>query len=185
MKIYTQRGDGGTTGLFGGERVSKHDARVAAYGEVDELNTHLGLTLATAPSNGLDVERLRQIQADLFVIGARLAAASPEKAAAKGRIPELDPQRVSEIEAWIDELEESLPPLESFLIPGGTPTGARLHVTRTVCRRAERAIVRVAGEQPDLTEAVLPYMNRLSDLLFLLSRSANHAAGVADPEWRP
>ncbi len=185
MKIYTKKGDRGSTGLFGGDRVAKHDPRVSAYGEVDELNTHLGLTLATARSGRLDADRLREVQDDLFAIGARLAAANPEKAHAKGLIPELAPERVTALELWIDELEDALPPLESFLIPGGTPTGARLHVTRTVCRRAERAIVRVAEEQPDLQTTVLPYVNRLSDLLFLLSRAANREAGVTDPEWRP
>ncbi len=185
MKIYTKRGDRGTTGLFGGDRVSKQDARVTAYGEVDELNTHLGLTLATAAAGSLETDRLRGVQDDLFIIGSRLAAANPEKAFAKGLIPELELERVSELEGWIDELEDALPPLQSFLIPGGSPTGARLHVTRTVCRRAERAIVRVAEDQPDLEKSILPYMNRLSDLLFLLSRSANREAGIPDPEWQP
>lgn len=185
MKIYTRRGDRGRTGLFGGDRVDKHDRRVTAYGEVDELNTHLGLTLATAADGQLDADRLRRVQDDLFTIGARLAAADPERASAKGLIPELGPERVSEIERWIDQLEASLPPLDAFLIPGGSPTGARLHVTRTVCRRAERAISLLATEQDDLRETILPYMNRLSDLLFLLSRLANRDAGIADPKWRP
>jgi cob(I)alamin adenosyltransferase len=159
MKIYTRKGDAGTTGMLGGVRVPKHDPRVDAYGAVDELNSHLGLALA-----------LRQ--GDVF-------------SAERGVIPDLRAERIGELEEWIDELDRSLPPLDAFLLPGGSPVGAQLQVARTVCRRAERAISSLLEDQPRLGDVVLPYMNRLSDLLFVLARAANREAGVEDPEWRP
>lgn len=184
MKIYTKKGDAGTTGLLGGERVPKHDRRVDAYGAVDELNSQLGAALALweAPRRR---DRLAALQEDLLVIGARLAAADPRKAAAKGLIPDLPAGRIDELETWIDELEATLPPLDSFLLPGGTRLAAQLHVARTVCRRAERAISGLLDDQPDLGALVLPYMNRLSDLLFVLARDANREAGQPEPRWRP
>lgn len=184
MKIYTRKGDAGSTGMLGGIRVPKHDPRVAAYGAVDELNSHVGLALALRQGDIPPTERTLQLQEDLFVIGARLAAADPERAVAKGLIPGLGPERTAKLEEWIDELEDSLPPLDVFLLPGGSPVGAQLQVARTVCRRAERAISRLLEDQPDLGELVLPYMNRLSDLFFVLARAANLEAGVKDPEWR-
>jgi cob(I)alamin adenosyltransferase len=114
-----------------------------------------------------------------------LAAADPGSALKKGVIPDLRAERIGELEAWIDELEGSLPPLDAFLLPGGSPVGAQLQVARTVCRRAERAISSLLEVQPELGEVVLPYMNRLSDLLFVLARASNREAGVEDPEWRP
>ena len=184
MKVYTRRGDAGTTGMLGGVRVSKHDPRVEAYGAVDELNAHLGLALALHRGDVPSPARTRRLQEDLFIIGARLAAADPAKALAKGVIPVFPPERIVELEEWIDELESRLPPLDAFLLPGGSPVGAQLHVARTVCRRAERGISRLLEDQPDLGELILPYLNRLSDLLFMLARAANQEAGVADPEWR-
>ncbi len=114
-----------------------------------------------------------------------MAAADPQRALEKGVIPDLGPERIGELEEWIDQLEGSLPPLDAFLLPGGSPVSAQLQVARTVCRRAERAISALLEDQPDLGERVLPYMNRLSDLLFQLARAANREAGVEDPEWRP
>lgn len=185
MKIYTRKGDAGTTVMLGGVRVPKHDPRVDAYGAVDELNSHVGLALSLRQGSVPPAEQTLHLQEDLFVIGARLAAADPEKALEKGVIPDLRSERIGELEEWIDQLESSLPPLDAFLLPGGSHVGAQLQVARTVCRRAERAISGLLEDQPELGEAVLPYMNRLSDLLFLLSRAANLEAGVEDPEWRP
>lgn len=185
MKIYTRRGDEGETGLFGGPRVPKTDPRVRAYGAVDEANAALGLALALDAEGALDPERVAAVQEDLFAVGARLAAADPERARRKGAIPELRAERIAALEAWIDELEETLPPLDAFVLPGGGRSGAQLHVARTVCRRAERAIVALLPEQPDLAEVLLPYMNRLSDLLFVLARAANARAGAPERPWRP
>ncbi len=184
-KIYTRRGDAGETGLIGATRVSKDDPRVEAYGNVDELNAVLGSVIASDADDTLDPERLHLIQEDLFVIGARLATADPDRARRKGAIPELPPERVGELEAWIDELDAELVPLTAFILPGGSPLAARLQVARTVCRRAERAIIGLLSSQPDLGELVVPYVNRLSDLLFTLARYANHRAGVEDTVWAP
>jgi cob(I)alamin adenosyltransferase len=185
MKIYTRKGDAGMTVMLGGVRVPKHDPRVDAYGAVDELNSHVGLALALRQGDVPPTERALHLQEDLFIIGARLAAADPGSALKKGVIPDLRAERIGELEAWIDELEGSLPPLDAFLLPGGSPVGAQLQVARTVCRRAERAISSLLEVQPELGEVVLPYMNRLSDLLFVLARASNREAGVEDPEWRP
>lgn len=200
MKIYTKGGDHGETGLFGGDRVSKNDPRVSAYGAVDELNAILGTVLAAdrhaskrtgAGASPLDADdsrdraRLEAVQEDLFVLGSRLAAARPDRAAEKGIIPQLDPGRISELEEWIDRLEAELPPLDAFILPGGHPVGAHLHVARTVCRRAERAIVGLLHEQPELSDVILPYVNRLSDLLFVLARAANHRADEPEQRWQP
>ena len=185
MKIYTRKGDAGTTVMLGGVRVPKHDPRVDAYGAVDELNSHVGLAVALRQGDVPPTERALHLQEDLLIIGARLAAADPGSALKKGVIPDLRAERIGELEAWIDELESSLPPLDAFLLPGGSPVGAQLQVARTVCRRAERAISSLLEDQPELADVVLPYVNRLSDLLFVLARAANREAGVEDPEWRP
>lgn len=187
MKIYTRRGDGGETGLLGGARVSKSDARVEAYGTVDELNAVVGLALALdAEGRGvLDGDRLKRVQDDLFAVGARLAATDPERAQEKGLVPQLPAARVDDLEAWIDELDEELPELDAFVLPGGSAAAAQLHAARTVCRRAERAVVRLAAEDDELADVVLPYVNRLSDLLFTLARAANRRAGVEETEWEP
>ena len=190
MKIYTKGGDRGETGLFGGSRVSKSDPRVEAYGAIDELNAVIGTVLAAdtsplEPGSPSDRSRLQGVQADLFVLGSRLAAARPDRAAEKGTIPELLPDRIAELEGWIDALETELPPLDAFILPGGHPIGAGLHVARTVCRRAERSIVGLLDEQPNLGDVILPYVNRLSDLLFVLARAANHRSGSAEQRWLP
>lgn len=191
MKIYTRGGDRGETGLLGGDRVPKTDPRVEAYGSVDELNAGLGLALALDGAEGAsnleEAERgeLRRVQEDLFAIGARLAAADPARARERGTIPELPAGRIEALERRIDRVEEELPPLDAFVLPGGSPVGAQLHVARTVCRRAERAIVRLTGDQPELEEAVIPYVNRLSDLLFTLARAANRRAGSPEARWAP
>lgn len=186
MKIYTRTGDRGDTTLLGGERVRKTDYRVEAFGSVDELNACLGLALAYDTDGLIDADALGSLQDDLFTIGARLAASDPDAAARKGTIPAFDTERkVAEMEAWIDALDAELDALTTFILPGGTVLGAQLHVCRTVCRRAERAVTHLASDQPELNEVVLPYMNRLSDLLFTLARSCNARAGRAESPWRP
>jgi cob(I)alamin adenosyltransferase len=175
VKIYTRTGDAGETGLFDGTRVSKADARIATYGDVDELNAWLGLARASleAPLAGM-VER---IQRDLFALGARLADPA-HKIADRVTKAAIAPEDITRLETWIDDLERELPPLRRFILPGGGQAGAALHVARTVCRRAERAMVAL-GADPDL----LVYINRLSDLLFVMARAANASAGVPEAEW--
>lgn len=179
VKIYTRTGDGGDTGLFDGTRVPKNDPRVAAYGDVDELNAWLGLVRASLADVRL-TEMLEQIQRDLFALGARLADPSHKIA---GRVTKaaIAPADIIRLEAWIDLLESELPPLRRFILAGGSPGGAALHVARTVCRRAERAIVALGhgAVESDL----LVYINRLSDLLFVMGRSTNRTSGAAETEW--
>ena len=180
MKLYTRRGDRGETSLFGGDRVSKSDARVEAYGEVDELNACLGAALEASSQD--DVRALGQsLQCALFELGAYLAAPDPGRRA-KGEIPELGDGDVAFLEAQIDGFEKELAPLERFVLPGGTRAAAAFHLARTVCRRAERRTVALAQEE-DLGEAAIRYLNRLSDLLFVLARLENCRAGVPDVEW--
>lgn len=188
LKIYTKGGDGGETGLLGGTRVPKGDARVAAYGTVDELNAVIGVALALDPESatlGESGPALAAVQEDLFTIGARLASANPERLLRKGTIPALSTDRIDALEAWIDALDAELPGLDAFVLPGGSPLAAQLHVARTVCRRAERGVTALLDAQPDLAEVVVPYINRLSDLLFTLARAANRRAGREDRMWLP
>ena len=179
MKIYTKTGDTGETSLFDNSRVSKADARVDAYGEVDELNACLGAARAA----GVDADMsgaLEQIQKDLFAVGARLADPSARIAerVTKAAVTDADVRRLEET---IDRLEAGLPPLRRFILPGGSPAGSLLHLARTVCRRAER---RAVGLAPASVEpAVIVYLNRLSDLLFVMARAVNHGAGVPETEW--
>jgi cob(I)alamin adenosyltransferase len=178
-RIYTRTGDTGETGLFGGERVPKSDPRVAAYGTVDELNATVGwvVTLVKDPEIGA---RLTAIQGDLFTLGARLA--TPVGARSEGHLPELPAGRTSELERWIDEAEGELEPLTSFIVPGGSQAGAGLHLARTVCRRAERAVVALAREV-EVQPLVTVYLNRLSDLLFVWARLVNRQAGQEETPW--
>lgn len=181
MKIYTKTGDGGETSLFGGGRVPKHDPRVAAYGDVDELNSAIGLALATEPRD-LEVALLEQIQRDLFAIGGQLATRDPTKVASALTKAQIDDRRIEAMEAAIDRGDAVLPPLAAFVLPGGTPKAAALHLARTVCRRAERSVVALREREP-VPPVVLVYLNRLSDLLFALARLANQRAGVPDRIW--
>ena len=180
MKIYTRTGDQGQTGLFGGTRVSKSDARVAAYGDVDELNACLGVVRAQGELAGDLTDLLEQLQKDLFAIGARLADPAEKIAERVTKVAVTDAD-VARLEGWIDRLEAELPPLRRFILPGGSRAGALLHFSRTVCRRAERAIVSLGMEHVD--EHLLIYVNRLSDLLFVLARAVNHRGGQPETEW--
>ena len=178
MKIYTKTGDTGETSLFDNTRVPKSDARVDAYGEVDELNACLG----AARSARLDAEltaMLVEIQQELFAIGARLADPSHRIASRVTKAGIVDAQ-VERLETSIDRLETELPPLRRFILPGGGPGGSLLHLARTVCRRAER---RVVALEPPVEPIVVIYLNRLSDLLFVMARAANQRSGVPETEW--
>ncbi len=181
MKIYTRTGDAGETGLFGGERVPKDHVRVAAYGDVDELNSAIGVARATPPAPFMD-NLLESIQRDLFALGGQLATPDPGKVRAALEKARLDESRVAAFERVMDEAERELPPLRAFVLPAGTPKAAALHLARTVCRRAERSVVRLAHEA-DLPELFVVYLNRLSDLLFTLARVANHRDGARDETW--
>jgi cob(I)alamin adenosyltransferase len=180
MKIYTKTGDDGTTGLFGGGRVRKASTRVEAYGTVDELNACLGLAATEALGPEI-LSALAVIQADLFTMGAELACVPGKEE--KLRLRLLDETDVERLEKLIDELDPRLPALTTFVLPGGTRAAAVLHLARTVCRRAERAIH--ALDDTPTRPALVQYLNRLSDLLFVLARFANHEAGTPDVPWNP
>jgi cob(I)alamin adenosyltransferase len=179
MKIYTKTGDTGETSLFDNTRVSKSDARVDAYGEVDELNACLGTVRAAGVDSDI-AAALEQIQKDLFAVGARLADPSARIAerVTKAVVTQGDIERLEQL---IDRLETSLPPLRNFILPGGSQAGAALHLARTVCRRAERRAVALgAGAHEPI---VVVYLNRLSDLLFVMARAVNQRAGTGEVEW--
>ena len=178
MKIYTRTGDAGETSLFDGTRVSKHDPRVETYGDVDELNAWLGLARASRVDPAIDQE-IVQLQRDLFALGAQLADPADKLAprVTKAIIADAD---VTRLEGAIDRLEGELPPLRRFILAGGTPAGAALHVARTVCRRAERRMVAL---DPPVDPVLLRYVNRLSDLLFVMARVVNHRGGIPETEW--
>jgi cob(I)alamin adenosyltransferase len=178
VKIYTRTGDTGETSLFSGDRARKNDPRVDAYGEVDELNAWLGLARASSLDAALSAE-IVAIQRDLFALGAQLADPG-DKLAPRVTKAVIGDDHILRLEQLIDRLEEQLPPLRRFILAGGTPAGAALHVARTVCRRAERRIV---GLDPPVDPVLLRYVNRLSDLLFVLARLVNHRGGVAEIEW--
>lgn len=180
MKVYTRRGDAGETDLFGGGRVGKDALRVEAYGAVDELNASLGAAAAHASDAEL-VELLHGLQSLLFALGGALATPDPVHRARSG-MPEPGDDDVAAIERRIDGFEAELEPLQRFVLPGGTPASAALHVARTVCRRAERRCVELARHE-DVSAAGIAFLNRLSDLLFVMARVANRRAGVADVEW--
>lgn len=179
MKIYTKTGDAGETGLFGGARVSKASARVESYGDIDELNSVLGLALVE-PFDAEVCALLSEVQSRLFDLGAELASA-PDSKVALG-IALIGDAEVGALERAIDRADAELPPLKSFVLPGGSRAAALLHVARTVCRRAERRLVALASEATVRPEA-LRYLNRLSDALFVFARLANQRAGIADIPW--
>jgi cob(I)alamin adenosyltransferase len=189
VKIYTKTGDSGETSLFDNSRVSKADPRVDAYGEVDEVNACLGAAIARLRSSAASAGQaanddiaavLETVQKDLFAVGARLADPS-SRIADRVTKAAVTTEQIELLEATIDRLEAELSPLRRFILPGGSPAGALLHLARTVCRRAER---RVVGLGPDSVDAgVIIYLNRLSDLLFVMARAVNHRAGVPETEW--
>jgi len=181
-RIYTRTGDAGETGLFGGQRVSKDDARVRAYGTVDEANAAIGVARAAGPAPSIDAV-LERLQHHLFDLGAELAT-PPAAAAAAAHAPRVVPAWVEALEREIDRFEDALPPLRTFILPGGTPLAAALHLARTIARRAEREIVSLAAREP-VNPDVLRFVNRLSDLLFVLARTANREAGRPDTAWTP
>jgi cob(I)alamin adenosyltransferase len=178
-KLYTRKGDDGTTGLGGGQRVPKDSLRVSAYGAVDELNAAMGVALAHGLSSRL-VEVLPILQNELFHLGSDLCFVEEDKA--KLNIPQIEERHVEKLEQWIGEFNKVVGPLDNFILPDGSVGAAHLHVARTVCRRAEREVIGLARIEP-IGAWVLPYLNRLSDLLFVMSRYENKQRGVAEPLW--
>ena len=178
MKIYTRKGDDGTTGLFGGPRVRKDALRVEAYGDVDELNSALGIAREELPADDLRA-LVDALQSELFTVGAELATPDTSK-----NVPRVSPTQVDRMEREIDRLETELPEMRNFILPGGSRAGAALHLCRTICRRAERKVVQLAAQEKVSAEA-LAYLNRLSDLLFVMARAANLRAGGQEIPWKP
>ena len=178
MKIYTRTGDDGSTGLIGGMRVAKSDPRIECYGTVDELNAALGLAAVSGDAGW--VAAVREVQGELFAIGSHLA--TPDGAPRAASLPALDEAWASRLEMQIDAAEAGLPPLRNFILPGGTEAAARLHLARTICRRAERLLVSFSVDRP-IDPIILTYFNRLSDWLFVQARQANYLAGTADVPW--
>ncbi len=177
--IYTRQGDEGETALGGGQRVPKNSARVAAYGAVDELNSALGAAIAHGLSPR-SMETLPVIQNELFHLGSDLAFREEDKQ--KKPLPQIEERHVQRLEELIDELNEVVGPLQNFILPGGSPGAAQLHMARSVCRRAERDVVTLAREEP-IGEWVMPYLNRLSDLLFVMARYENRQRGSTERLW--
>lgn len=181
MKIYTRTGDAGDTALFGGGRVAKSHARIEALGAVDELNAAIGWAV-TQVAEGPNRDRLEALQHELFALGAELATPA-DTGRTRPSASVIEDERTAAMESWIDEMDRDLPALKAFVLPGGTPGAAALHLGRTVCRRAERAVVRL-GEAEPVRGTVVAYLNRLSDLLFTLARWENRRAGRGDVEWK-
>lgn len=180
MKLYTKTGDDGTTGLFGGGRVQKASLRVEAYGTVDELNAAIGFARTTKLEPFTDGV-LAEVQVDLFTLGAELACVPGKEAKLSMKL--LEAADAERLERAIDAAEEGLPPLKNFVLPGGSPQAAALHLARTVCRRAERSVLALDDAPP--RREIVVYLNRLSDLLFVLARKANATLGVEDVPWTP
>jgi cob(I)alamin adenosyltransferase len=181
MKIYTKTGDDGSTGLLGKGRLRKDDPRIESYGSVDELNAMIGVALSGGElPDGLSA-KLTAIQNDLFAVGSALADPNPEGKFFRA----IDSASIARLEGWIDEYEAALPALTQFIVPGGSPAASCLHLARTICRRAERRVVELVDTPgAEVAPEVLVYLNRLSDLLFVMARSANHAAGRDDIPWK-
>lgn len=182
MKIYTRKGDRGITQLFGGQRVPKHHLRIEAYGTVDELNSFIGWLRDLLTEDALR-EELLNIQNNLFVIGSHLAAQPGKKGLA---LPELAPTAVRSLEEAIDRMETAVPPLRSFILPGGHPSVSAAHICRTVCRRAERSVTALAETEPStVPNLIQEYLNRLSDYFFMLARFLTHKLGIPEIPWLP
>jgi cob(I)alamin adenosyltransferase len=181
MKIYTRTGDKGQTGLLGGTRVPKDDARIEAYGTVDELNSHVGLLRdVAAPHHSA---RLISIQETLFTIGSHLASSSAEERA-RFKVPSITDDSITALEHAMDAMENDLAPMRSFILPGGHAASSQAHICRTVCRRAERRLVQLSG-LADVEPILVRYLNRLSDYFFMLARHLAHLHGVPDTPWTP
>jgi cob(I)alamin adenosyltransferase len=178
-KVYTRSGDDGTTSLGSGQRVAKDSLRIEAYGTVDELNSQIGVVLAAGVARDLTTA-LSGIQNDLFHLGSDLCVPEDQKTATP--VPAIEPRHVGDLEKLIDRLTSELPPLENFVLPGGSPAGAALHVARTICRRAERRLVALAREER-IGAHTIEYVNRLSDALFVMAREENRRRGVPDVLW--
>ncbi|HTY35571.1 MAG TPA: cob(I)yrinic acid a,c-diamide adenosyltransferase [Bacteroidota bacterium] len=178
MKIYTTTGDQGETSLFGGRRVPKDALRIEAYGTVDELNSALGVARAAKPPREID-DILRRLQSDLFVLGADLAT-PPDKQ--NGIVERIHQGHINSIEQMIDSIEPNLAPLSSFILPGGSPLAAQLHLARTICRRAERFVVKLSRDER-IDPSCVVYLNRVSDLLFVVARQANKLDGIEETPW--
>lgn len=178
-KVYTRKGDDGTTALGGGQRVKKYALRVEVYGTVDELNSFLGLTVSTTNVEK-NKEKLSKIQNDLFHLGCDLCILEEDKQ--KMPVPSIVQKHIDLLETWIDEMNAEIPPLKNFILPGGTTAASYLHVGRTVCRRAERDLVKLSQEEA-VGKYTVAYLNRLSDLLFVMSRYENIKNNVAEPYW--
>ncbi|MEM9338850.1 MAG: cob(I)yrinic acid a,c-diamide adenosyltransferase [Bacteroidota bacterium] len=181
MKLYTKTGDKGKTSLLGGQKVSKSDLRIEAYGNVDELNSFIGhLKDQEAVENRLK-QQLYWIQEHLFTIGSHLATA-PDSSGFK--LPSISETEVSQLEVWIDKFDSEVPPLKTFILPGGHPAVSLTHICRTVCRRTERSIIRLANDE-EIDEAIIKFMNRLSDYFFIFARALGQILGVAEVPWSP
>jgi cob(I)alamin adenosyltransferase len=178
-KVYTRTGDDGTTGLGSGKRVSKSSERIAAYGTVDELNSQIGVALAGGVVAEVEAA-LREIQNELFHLGSDLCV--PEQDKASTPVPRIEERHVEALERLMDALSGELPPLENFVLPGGSPGAAALHVARTICRRAERSLVALASREA-IGRHTIQYVNRLSDALFVMARYENRRRGVPDVLW--
>ncbi len=178
VKIYTKTGDLGETGLMGGKRLSKDSLRIRAYGDIDELNAVLGVCRAQKAAQEIDA-MLHELQLELFDLGADLATPLNSKV----QVPRVTEKQIIRLEQWIDGIDEKLTPLQNFILPGGCLSAAQLHMARTVCRRAERGITALQ-KQEDIGGNVVKYVNRLSDLLFMMARLANKLEGVDDEPWK-
>lgn len=187
MKIYTKTGDKGDTSLFSGKRVSKNNPVVEALGTVDECNSAIGVAISLMPEQ-LDYKKIREqlviIQHALFDLGAALATPRSQASDAKINKTRFDAEEILLIEQWIDEMQNDLPQLNTFILPGGHQAGAMLHLARSICRRAERLVVPLMGNG-DVSEKIIQYLNRLSDYLFMCSRSVNHIANLPETQWKP
>lgn len=180
MKVYTKKGDQGTTGLIGGTRILKSSLRIEAYGTVDELNSHVGLLRDLADEEQLIIQLL-EIQDRLFTLGSHLAA-DPVKS--KMKLPEITSGDVENLEKWMDEMDEQLEPMRFFVLPGGHPTVSHCHIARCVCRRAERIVVDLNQSEP-VEAVILKYLNRLSDYIFVLSRKLTKDLNADEKPWVP
>jgi cob(I)alamin adenosyltransferase len=182
MKIYTRTGDDGSTGLIGGKRLPKSDPRLETYGTLDELNAAIALAASLLPAKASQLlQPLHQIQSDLFTLGSHLACIDPKFAE---KLPAFSQDPIARLEEQIDSADGILPPLRQFILPGGVPAAAHLHLARTICRRAERLLCALGSSGP-IHPLALPYLNRLSDWLFTQARLVNHLCGVPDIPWKP